>query len=158
MSMNPQRGTLGGPRIAFVTMLTLALVYAGCHKADVLPASSVDQSSPVSRAANSQGYTTVTVSQLAGMLPVKNFTMINVHVPYQGDIPQTDLNIPFDRIAENLDKLPAKDAPVLIYCRSGRMSTEATLTLTALGYNHVMHLEGGFLAWEAAGNEMVKRP
>lgn len=101
---------------------------------------------------------TVTVSELAGMLPAKNFTMINVHTPYEGEIPQTDFNIPFDRIAESLDKLPAKDAPVLIYCRSGRMSMEATLTLTRLGYNHVMHLEGGFNAWKADGNEMVNEP
>ena len=92
------------------------------------------------------------------MLSAKNFTMINVHIPYAGDIPQTDFNIPFDRISENLHKLPAKDARLLIYCRSGRMSTEATLTLVRLGYSHVMHLEGGFNAWRAAGNEMVNEP
>ena len=140
------------------TLLALALISAACRKPTVTPPPTAKQNPPASPAANSEGYTTVTVSQLAGMLPEKNFTMINVHTPYEGEIPQTDFNIPFDRIAENLDKIPAKDAPVLIYCRSGRMSTEATLTLTALGYNHVMHLEGGFLAWEAAGNEMVKRP
>ncbi len=92
------------------------------------------------------------------MLPAKTFTMINVHTPYEGELPQTDFNIPFDRIAENLDKFPAKDVPVLIYCRSGRMSREATLALTRLGYNHVMDLEGGFNAWKAAGKEMVKQP
>ena len=109
-------------------------------------------------AVNSKSYTVITASQLADMLPAKNFTMINVHTPYEEDIPKTDLDIPFDRIAESLDKLPAKDAPILIYCRSGRMSTEATLTLTRLGYSHVMHLEGGFNAWKAAGKEMVKQP
>lgn len=156
--MNPHHGTFAEPRIALVTTLILALFYAGCYKADVLPASSVKQSSPVSPSANSKGYTTVTVSQLAGMLPAKSFTMINVHTPYEGEIPQTDFNIPFDRIAENLEKLPAKDAPILIYCRSGRMSMETTLTLVRLGYSHVMHLEGGFNAWRTAGMEMVNEP
>lgn len=107
---------------------------------------------------NTQGYTVVSASELADMLPNQNFIMINVHTPYEGEISQTDLNIPFDRIAEHLDSFPVKDTPLLIYCRSGRMSMEATLTLTRLGYNHVMHLEGGFNAWKAAGNPMVKVP
>lgn len=63
--MNPHRSTFAEPRIAFVTLLTLALVYAGCNKADVIPAPSVKQSSPVSPAANSEGHAVVTVSELA---------------------------------------------------------------------------------------------
>ncbi|MGI9088819.1 MAG: rhodanese-like domain-containing protein [Chthoniobacterales bacterium] len=146
------------PKITLVTLLTLALISAACRKSTVSPPPSAKQNPSPSLAANSESYTTVTASQLAGMLPTKNFTMINVHIPYAGDIPQTDFIIPFDRIAENLDKLPAKDARLLIYCRSGRMSKEATLTLVRLGYSHVMHLDGGFNAWKAAGNEMVNEP
>ncbi len=158
--MNPNSSAFAAPRIALVTLMTLALISAACRESTVTPPISTDQNSQVSPTANPEGHAvvTVTVSELAGMLPAKNFTMINVHTPYEGEISQTDFNIPFDRIAESLDKLPAKDAPVLIYCRSGRMSMEATLTLTRLGYNHVMHLEGGFNAWKADGNEMVNEP
>ena len=138
--------------------MTLALISAACRESPVTPPISTDQNAESSPAANPAGYTPVTASQLAGMLSAKNFTMINVHTPYEGEIPHTDFNIPFDRIAEILHKLPAKDARLLIYCRSGRMSTETTLTLVRLGYSHVMHLEGGFLAWKADGNEMVNEP
>ncbi len=156
--MDPKRSAFAASRIALVAVLALALVYVGCDKADVAPTPSAQQSPPVIPAAGPEGYAAVTASQLAGMLPTKDFTMINVHTPYEGEIPRTDFNIPFDQIAENLEKLPAKDAPILIYCRSGRMSTEATLTLVRLGYSHLMHLEGGFNAWKAAGNQMIKEP
>ncbi|MDQ3248856.1 MAG: rhodanese-like domain-containing protein, partial [Chloroflexota bacterium] len=103
------------------------------------------------------GYVDLSVEQLAGLLPQKNFTLVNVHIPYEGELPATDLFIPFDQITDNLAQLPAKDAPIVLYCRSGRMSAEAAKALTAQGYTNIFELEGGFNAWQAAGNQLLNK-
>ena len=97
-------------------------------------------------------YTNVTSLELDTMLTSKDFTMINVHTPFEGKIAQTDLSIPYDQIEQNLDKLPTdKNARIVLYCRSGHMSDLAAKTLLAAGYTNVWNLDGGMVAWENAG-------
>lgn len=62
-----------------------------------------------------------------------------------------DLN---KRISE-LDK--HKDAPVLVYCRSGNRSGMACGMLTKAGFSNVNNLGGGFVAWESANLPISKR-
>ncbi len=97
-------------------------------------------------------YTNLTVSELQAMLKNKDFMFINVHVPYQGRIAQTDAFIPYDQIDQNLDKLPAdKSAKIVLYCHGGNMSATAARTLANLGYSNVYQLVGGFASWKEAG-------
>lgn len=96
-------------------------------------------------------YTDVSVGELQTMLENKDFTFINVHVPFEGDIPGTDLSIPYDQIEQNLDKLPDKNAKIVLYCRSDRMSNIAARTLVDLGYTNIYNLDGGMVDWEGAG-------
>ena len=115
----------------------------------------------VARAEETQataGFTALNSAQLATMLENKNFFFVNVHIPYEGEIKETDANIAFDRIANNLDKLPSdRSARIVLYCRSGRMSEIAAEELSQLGYTQVSHLSGGMIDWKKSGYEIIEK-
>jgi len=136
--------------IAFVV---LALLVAACGPTSE-PGEAVTEQG---FAKNADGYADISVDQLADLMTDKDFVLVNVHIPYEGEIPQTDLFIPFDEIAGHQAELPAKDAPIVLYCRSGSMSTTAAKVLADEGYTNVMEVDGGFNAWEAAGYELLDK-
>lgn len=104
-------------------------------------------------------YTSVSPRELERMLSAKDFVLVNVHVPYEGELEGTDAFIPYDQVVNRLSELPARrDAKIVLYCRSGRMSTEAARTLVGLGFTNLWELDGGMIAWEAAGYQLVRRP
>jgi rhodanese-related sulfurtransferase len=103
---------------------------------------------------NAAGYFEWTVQDLKQALGKKDFVLVNVHIPFEGRIDGTDLEIPYDQItrSENLAKLPAdKHARIVLYCRSGNMSNIAANALVKLGYTNLVDVKGGMRAWEAAG-------
>jgi rhodanese-related sulfurtransferase len=79
--------------------------------------------------------------------------VLNVHAPYEGELDGTDAIIQdWRNIAGHLDQLPEdKDTPILVYCRTGRMSLTAIDQLKALGYTNLYHLDGGMADWDLAG-------
>jgi rhodanese-related sulfurtransferase len=96
--------------------------------------------------------------QLAAMLAQKNFILVNVHIPYEGEIEDTDAFIAYDSIADNLDKLPQdKSAKIVVYCRSGGMSAIAARELIRLGFTQVSDLAGGMIDWEKSGYEIIAK-
>ena len=83
-----------------------------------------------------------------------NSTVINVHVPREGEIAGTAYHIAYDQILRD-SRLPEdKAAQILIYCRSGNMSAEAGQALLDAGYTNVVELRGGFNAWKASGRPL----
>ena len=82
--------------------------------------------------------------------------LINVHVPDEGSLPGTDLDLPYDQVADRAGELPADRAtPLAIYCMSGNMSAIAGRELLALGYTDIVELDGGMQAWRASGRMLV---
>jgi rhodanese-related sulfurtransferase len=77
--------------------------------------------------------------------------VVNVHVPFEGAIPGTDAFIPYTDIANQLNRLPFGEQPVVIYCRTGNMSTEAAQAMVVAGAPPFYELGGGFYAWRDAG-------
>lgn len=49
-----------------------------------------------------------------------------------------------------------KDKPVLVYCKSGHRSAEANSKLTSMGFKDVQGLDGGIMAWGAAGKSIIE--
>jgi len=104
-------------------------------------------------------YTDINSDELKAMLEKKDFAFINVHIPYEGEIANTDAFIPYDQIDQNLDKLPKdKSAKIVLYCRSGRMSAIAAETLVKQGYTNVFNHTGGMIDWQAKGYPLLDRP
>ena len=66
------------------------------------------------------------------------------------------IHIRLNTLTKNLDKLPKKDAAIVIYCKSGIRAAYATLSLGLLGYTNLKVLDGGFEAWTKAGYEVKK--
>jgi rhodanese-related sulfurtransferase len=119
---------------------------------DVASGASADSGAVGERITVSGGsFARVSPTELREMMRQEDIVLVNTHVPFEGDIPGTDLSIPYDKIGRNLDRLPGKDAKIVLYCRSGSMSAEAAETLVGLGYDDVWDLGGGMIAWKETG-------
>jgi rhodanese-related sulfurtransferase len=69
------------------------------------------------------------------------------HVPGAIHLPQADL-------ASRLDELP-RHRPLVLICRSGARSLRAAQFLRQVGFEQVTNVQGGTLAWRAAGKPLA---
>jgi len=102
-------------------------------------------------------YSTVSPVILNNMLKTQtdNFLLINTHINYEGEIPTTDVFIPFNEIAKYFPILPKdKSSNIVIYDMGDNTSAAAAEELVRLGYKDVKQLQGGIAAWQSAGFEV----
>ena len=65
------------------------------------------------------------------------------------------VNVPMNEVFASLDKLPAKDALIVVNCVSGHRGSIVAMGLRTLGYTNVSNLAGGLNAWKAANMPVV---
>lgn len=104
-------------------------------------------------------YRTMTVDEFATILdaPTHAYTIVNVHIPYEGEIENTDLFISYNALEALKAALPDKAAPIILYCRSGRMSDIAAHALVDEGYTQVWDVTGGMNAWTSSGRTLLEK-
>ena len=108
---------------------------------------------------NSNGYQNISTDRFVEMMEHKDFVLIDVHIPYAGEIPETDLLIPFNDIKQHKNELPDdKNTKIVVYCMSGPMGYVAAEQLVSMGYRQVIHFQGGMASWKKSGKRLVNRP
>ena len=129
--------------------LIIVVLFSSCS---YLPNLTLDTVFGGNAESDDKGYEMISVDDLESVMNEEEITLINVHIPLEGNISETDLAIPFDEVDDYLDQLPQdKDEKIVIYCRSGGMGDTASETLVKLGYTNVWNLDGGYNTWKAVG-------
>ena len=100
---------------------------------------------------------TVDVQTVATVKDRDDVFMLDVREQWEydeGHIPGVTL-IPMGDVASRLADIPT-DQEVIVTCRSGNRSGQITDFLRQQGFDNVHNMEGGILAWEAAGYDVEK--
>lgn len=146
--------------IILVVASTLGTTVTACSSAQEPSAS--DQSTGDSTAAsadesasNSSSYVTVDVNAAYEQLSSNTEAQIvDVREPSEWattGVPIGAVLIPLADLEARAATELAKDKPVYVICRSGNRSRVGSEILLGLGYDEVYNVDGGVLAWLAAG-------
>ena len=73
--------------------------------------------------------------------------VIDVYKPGQQPLSNTDYQIPYDDLEALQAAIPTKNTPVLLYCKGGVTSAQASKQLLEAGYSEVYELAGGTRAY-----------
>ena len=95
---------------------------------------------------SSSGYRQISMDEAVAMMKdEKNYIILDVRRPDEyakGHIPGA-INVPNEEIGTaEIAELPDKSQLILVYCRSGRRSKEASEKLVKLGYTNIIEFGG----------------
>ena len=95
---------------------------------------------------SSTGYRQISMDKAVKMMKdEKNYIILDVRRPdeyAEGHIPGA-INVPNEEIGTaDIAELPSKSQLILVYCRSGRRSKEASEKLVKLGYTNIVEFGG----------------
>ena len=95
-------------------------------------------------------YRQVTMGEAVTMMAAEsNYILLDVRTPEEfaeRHIPGA-INVPNETIGtDEITELPSKDQLILVYCRSGNRSKQASDKLVTLGYTNIVEF-GGIIDW-----------
>lgn len=134
-----------------ISLLLLTLLFSGCvsnHNSSLEnsePETNLDTNSSV------KTYRQITMKEAVDMMEQEsNYIILDVRRPdefSEGHIPNA-INVPNENIGNTeISELPNKEQLILVYCRSGRRSKEASQKLVKLGYTNIVEF-GGIIDWK----------
>ena len=134
-----------------ISLLLLTLLFSGCvsyHNSSLEnsePETNLDTSSSV------KAYRQITMKEAVDIMEQEsNYIILDVRRPdefSEGHIPNA-INVPNENIGNTeISELPNKEQLILVYCRSGRRSKEASQKLVKLGYTNIVEF-GGIIDWK----------
>jgi rhodanese-related sulfurtransferase len=145
--------------VALAALMTvLAVLAAGCDSDSENENQISAGAEPGTEAPTGEAYARLDPAAFADRMKEESAVVINVHIPYEGELEDTDEFIPYDKIVGDSRLPDDKDTQILLYCRSGRMSEESGAALYKAGYKKLAHLEGGMNAWEHSGRQLIHNP
>lgn len=95
-------------------------------------------------------YTDISAEEAKEKIDAGNIILVDVRTQEEYDEKHIDgaILIPNETIADTQPaELPDKDAEILVYCRSGKRSSEAAEKLADMGYTNVYNILGGISEW-----------
>ena len=129
-------------KMILLFLSTLLLTGCSSSKNDIIPSAT---NLPVNN------YRQITMNEAVKIIEEESgYIILDVRRPDEfaaGHIPNA-VNIPNENIGTTeIPELPNKEQMILVYCRSGRRSKEASEKLVKLGYSNVVEF-GGILDWK----------
>ena len=133
----------------FALLLTFAIFsFAGCQNA-----ATKNTDSGVPNIASDIKEVSPAEAQTAVSKAYSQFIDVRTTEEYTGGHAARAVNIPLDTLATKLDTLE-RNEPVYLICQTGNRSTKAADILKDAGFNNVLNVTGGTVAWQTAGLPM----
>jgi phage shock protein E len=133
-------------RALVLVLATIALVASGCG--------SKSSNAQTQLKAHRQ-VKVVSPAEFAKVVAEPGTVTLNVLGPGMPSIPGTDLFISIDQLSNSQSRLPSTSTKLAVYCAHGRTSALAVPILEQMGYENIVELRGGMVAWQASGRPLL---